>query len=64
MLAYCKELLEDQNWHMEVPSKYAKLVTCPLTAAERGDGTLDKEATSHDDCLMHSDYRLCSGIEK
>jgi hypothetical protein len=49
MLAFCKVLLEDQNWHMEVPSKYAKLVTCLRTAAEKGDGTLDKEATSHDD---------------
>ena len=22
-----------------------------MTAVEKGDGTLDKEATSHDDCL-------------
>ena len=30
MLAYCKEMLEDQNWHMAIHSKYTKLITGPL----------------------------------
>jgi hypothetical protein len=49
MLAYCKELLENQNWHMAIHSKSTKIVTGPCIAAEKVDGTLDKEATSHDD---------------
>jgi hypothetical protein len=64
MLAYCKELLEDQNWHIwwsppNMPSWLHALVQQPRKVTVRWT-----EATSHDDCLMHSDYRLCSGIEK
>jgi hypothetical protein len=30
---------------------FTKLITSLRTAVEKGDETLDKEATSHDDCL-------------
>jgi hypothetical protein len=57
MLAYCKEMLEDQDWHLPIHSKYTKLVTGPCTAVEKGGGTLDKAATSHDDDLFDT-FRL------
>jgi hypothetical protein len=31
--------------------KHTKLITALRTAVEKGDGTLDKEVTSHDDLL-------------
>jgi hypothetical protein len=51
MLAHCKEMLEYQNGHMAIHPEFNKLITSLRTAVERGDGTRDKEATSHDDCL-------------
>jgi hypothetical protein len=36
---------------MGIHPKFNKLITSLRTAVEKGDGTLDKEATSHDDCL-------------
>ena len=49
MLAHCKEMLEYQQGHMAINPKHTKLITALRTAVEKGDGTLDKEATSHDD---------------
>ena len=51
MLAHCKEMLEYQNGHMSIHPRFSKLVTALRTAVKKGDGTLDKETTSHDDCL-------------
>ena len=31
--------------------RYSKLITALRTAVENGEGVLDKEATSHDDCF-------------
>jgi hypothetical protein len=31
--------------------RFNKLITALRTAVEKGDGTLDKEATSHDDLM-------------
>jgi hypothetical protein len=33
------------------PDRHGKLITALRTAVENGEGVLDKEATSHDDCL-------------
>ena len=50
MLAHCKELLEYQNGMVVIhPTKHTKLITALRTAVEYGEGSLDKEATSHDD---------------
>ena len=49
MLAHCKELTEYQNGYVAINSRYNKLITAHRTAVEKGDGSLDKEATSFDD---------------
>ena len=51
-------MLEYRNGHMAINPKLMtyKLITALRTAVENGDGTLDKEATSHDD-LFHG-FRL------
>ena len=51
MLAHCKELLEYQNGMVAIHPKFNKLITALRTAVENGEGSLDKEATSFDDCL-------------
>jgi len=51
MLAHCKELLEYQNGMVAIHPKHNKLITSLRTAVENGEGSLDKEATSHDDCF-------------
>ena len=50
MLAHVKEMMEYQNGHMAIYPRFNKLITSLRTAVEN-DGTLDKEATSHDDIL-------------
>ena len=47
-LAHCKELLEYRNRYMSINPRFNKLITALRTAVEKGEGTLDKEATSHD----------------
>ncbi len=47
MLGHSKLLLEEG--HMAINEKFDKLVTSLRTAVEKGDGVLDKEATSYDD---------------
>jgi hypothetical protein len=49
MLARTEELMEYQNGHVAINSRYGKLITALRTAVEKGDGTLVKEATSHED---------------
>jgi hypothetical protein len=49
MLAHCKETLEYQNGAIAIHPKFTKLITSLKTAVEKGEGSLDKDATSHDD---------------
>jgi hypothetical protein len=56
MLAHCKEMLEYRNGYVAINPRHSKLITALRTAAENGEGTLDKEATSHDD-LFDASYQ-------
>jgi hypothetical protein len=49
MLAHAKELLGYQNGMLAIHPSYNKLIISLRTAVEKGEGSLDKEATSHDD---------------
>jgi hypothetical protein len=49
MLAHCKEVLEYQKGMVAINPSHTKLITALRTAVEKGEGSLDKEATSHDD---------------
>ena len=49
MLVHCKEMLEYRNGYVAINPRHSKLITALRTAAENGEGVLDKEATSHDD---------------
>jgi hypothetical protein len=51
MLAHVKELMEYQDGVIAINPKHIKLVIALRTAVENGEGSLDKEATSHDDCF-------------
>jgi hypothetical protein len=51
MLAHCKELLEYQNGYLAINPRFNKLLIALRTAVENGEGYLDKDATSHDDCF-------------
>ena len=51
MLAHCKELLEYQNGYVAIQPRYNKLITGLRTAVENGEGMLDKDAISFDDCF-------------
>jgi hypothetical protein len=46
-----KELLEYQNGMVAIHPKHIRLITALRTAVENGEGVLDKEAASHDDCF-------------
>ena len=48
MLAHCKEVMEYQNGLVAIHPSLNILITALRTAVENGEGTLDKEATSHD----------------
>ena len=48
MVAHCKELMEYQNGQLAINPKFNKLITALRTVVEKGDGSLDKEAISHD----------------
>jgi hypothetical protein len=44
--------MEYQNGYFAInPTKHNKLITALRTAVQNGEGTLDKEATSHDNLL-------------
>lgn len=49
MLSHCKEMLENRNGYVEINPVYNKLITALRTTVDKGDSTLDKGATSHDD---------------
>ena len=51
MLAHCKAMMEYHNGQVAINPKHSKLITALRTAVENGEGMLDKEATSHDDCF-------------
>jgi hypothetical protein len=47
MPAHCKELMEYHNGHVAIHHRFNKRITALRTAVEKGDGSLDKDATSH-----------------
>jgi hypothetical protein len=49
MLAHCKELMEYHKGTVAISPNHTKLRTSLRSAVQKGDGSLDKEATSHDD---------------
>ena len=49
MLAHVKELLKYQNGMVAIHPRHNKLIIVLRTTVENGEGSLDKEATSHDD---------------
>lgn len=52
MLAHAKRLLEYGTGAIAIDGvRHGKLITALRTAIEKGDGSFDKEATSHDDCF-------------
>jgi hypothetical protein len=51
--------LEYRNGYVVINPRYNKLITALRTAVEKGDGTLDKEATSHDDLMDAFRLSLC-----
>jgi hypothetical protein len=51
LLAHCKEMMEYQNGQVAIHTRFSKLITSLRTAVENGEGSLDKDATSHDDLL-------------
>ena len=56
MLAHVKEMMEYQNGYVTIHPRYNKLITALRTAVENEEGSLDKEATSHDD--LFDSFRL------
>ena len=62
ILAHCKELIEYQNGQITIHPRFNKLITALRTAAENGEGMLDKDAARHDDLMTPSGYRCNSGI--
>jgi hypothetical protein len=49
MLAHCEAMMEYYNGRVAIDPKFKKLITSLRTAAENGEGMLDKVATSHND---------------
>jgi hypothetical protein len=49
MLAHTKEMIEYNKGQVAIHPRFNKLITALRTAVEKGEGSLDKEATSHDD---------------
>jgi len=49
MLSHCKLMLEKE--YVEINPRFDKLVTSLRIAVEKGEGDLDKEATSYDDII-------------
>jgi hypothetical protein len=48
ILAHTKELLEYRNGQMAINPKHNKLIAAIRTVVVNGEGSLDKEVTSHD----------------
>jgi hypothetical protein len=51
MLAHAKKLIEYNQGTIAINPRFDKLITSLRTAVEKGEGSLDKEATSYDDIL-------------
>ena len=51
MLSHCEEVMEYDGGKIAINPSFNKLIVALRTAVEKGEGTLDKEATSHDDLL-------------
>jgi hypothetical protein len=51
MLAHTKKILEYNQGTIAINPRFDKLVTSLRTAVEKGEGSLDKDATSYDDIL-------------
>jgi hypothetical protein len=51
MLAHAKRILETGNGGLVIHPSLNKLIVPLRTAVEKGDGSLDKDATSHCDCF-------------
>ena len=49
MLAHAKKLMEYGSGVVAINPSRTKLITSLRTAVEKGEGTLDKDATCHDD---------------
>jgi hypothetical protein len=49
-------MLEYRNGYVAINPRFTKLTTTLRTAVEKGDGTLDKEMTSHND--LFDSFRL------
>ena len=49
MLAHAKNILDYNNSTIAINPRFDKLITSLRTAVEKGEGSLDKEATSYDD---------------
>jgi hypothetical protein len=49
MLTHAKKILEYNNGTIAINPRFDKLITSLRTAVEKGEGSLDKEATSYDD---------------
>ena len=62
MLAHAKAMMEYHNGQAAINPKHNKLVTVLRMAVENGEGSLDKEATSHDDYSIVSDCLRCFSI--
>jgi hypothetical protein len=51
MLAHAKSIVESNGRGLSINPKFNKLITSLRTAVEKGEGSLDKELTSFDDCF-------------
>jgi hypothetical protein len=51
MLAHCKEMLEYRNGLTAIHPRHDKLITALRNAVEKGEGSVDKDATSFDYCF-------------
>jgi hypothetical protein len=49
MLGHVKMFFEREGGYIAINPKFDKLITSLRTAVEKGEGILDKEATSYDD---------------
>ena len=57
MLLHAKRILETGNGGLSIHPSFTKLIVALRTAVEKGDGSLDKDATSHND--VFDAFRLC-----
>jgi hypothetical protein len=51
MLAHCKEMPEYRNGLVAIHPRDIKLIPALRTGVVKGEGTVDREATSHEDLL-------------